>query len=710
MPLEVQSALIGAFVTVAVMTGMLLRRRRRRTDVLFSILCVVLVLWYLATFLGGIYGSDPWHRVQLALAALVPAAMIRLFSELMPWGEARGRRLMNASYPGSVLVAVAALSPLGNLPVVQIITGVYIGITILLASRVMMSSGDVQKGTVEYARRRYLAIGASVVTIVAIIGDIEPIRGTATSIGHLAMMVFVFFLAQVILRDRLLDLNEFVGRMAILGILAGLFAGISALLISLGNNPSTRLFNATVGVIILLTLYEPLKDRLESKAIELFARERHRFTMTLEDLRRRMQHGVLDPAKMSRIVADSLYDSRRATHVAIYLLEPIGNGFVLHSFRGPEPQARVNANERPALWHAIQQSRAPILTEQLTSKNPEDEKAPNRDLLDAMRAVSADVLLPFTSGETVLGFLSLRDDRSAEPYSTAEIANLMKIAETAATVIWNSKLAERLRERERLAAIGAMAAGLAHEIRNPLGAIKGAAEYLDPRQVEDGEESEFLQVIIDETNRLNSVVSQFLDYARPFRSKLRPTDVNAVLRKTAKLIEAQQAEWAARIELELDDSVPKISADSEQIKQVILNLTLNALDASKEGEKPIHLTTRHLAERACIELRVRDEGVGIPPDDLDQIFIPFFTTKQQGTGLGLAVCQRIIMNHGGTIYPESKVGVGTEFVIQLPVEQKDAISSTGSFTRPARRGSKIPNANTPIGELPSRPSPSEEPA
>ena len=108
------------------------------------------------------------------------------------------------------------------------------------------------------------------------------------------------------------------------------------------------------------------------------------------------------------------------------------------------------------------------------------DETSNRDLLDALRAVSADVLLPFVSSDLVLGFLAIRDDRSIEPYATAEIAQLMTIAETATTVIWNSRLTDKLRERERLAAIGSMAAGLAHEIRNPLGAIKGAAEYLDP--------------------------------------------------------------------------------------------------------------------------------------------------------------------------------------------------------------------------------------
>lgn len=696
---ESQSAAIGGVVTVAVMTGMLLRRRRRRSDLLFAIYCVVLVLWFLAIFLRTAFSQDDtWLRVELAFGALVPAATIHLFADLMPWSQPRSRRLMSWAYPLSGLMAVIALSPLGSLPPVQLGIGVTIGLVILVASRLLMVAGDVAKGTVEYARRRYLAIGASLVTILAIAGETRLVPGTATAMSHLTVMLYVFFLSQVILRDRLLDLNEFIGRMTVLGILAVAFAGISALLISLlGNNPSSRLFHSVVGVIIVLTLYEPLKDRLESKVAELFFRERHRFVQLLEDLRRRMQHGVLEPSRMSRIVVDALYDGRRATHVAVYMLEAMGHGFTLEAFRGPEPAGRVSANDHPALWQAIQQNRTALLTEQLSKITDEDQESSKRDLIDALRAVSADLLLPFVSGETVLGFLALRDDRSAEPYSTAEIAQLMKIAETAATVIWNSKLAEKLRERERLAAVGAMAAGLAHEIRNPLGAIKGAAEYLDPNRFAKDDQGEFLQVIVEETNRLNSVVSQFLDYARPFRANMQPTHMNEVIKKTSKLLEAQKPERPCTLELDLDEELPAIQADGEQMKQVILNLVLNGLDASRSGTEPIVIATRHLPERACIELRVRDRGCGIPAEDLERIFIPFFTTKQNGTGLGLAVCHRIVMNHGGTIHPESRVGVGTEFVIQLPVQQKDYAYTTGNFSRPPR-GASVSRTEEPTPE------------
>jgi signal transduction histidine kinase len=521
-------------------------------------------------------------------------------------------------------------------------------------------ASDADHGTVDHARRRYLAIGASIVVIVAVGAETPWFKGSMTAVAHLAAMTYVFFLSQVILRDRLLDLNEFIGRMLVLGILTVLFASISALLINLGTSPPSRLFNAVFAVIILLTLYEPLKDRLERRVASIFFRERSRFAQTLSDLRQRMQHGVLDPLEMSNIVVDALYDSRRATHVAVYLLDAAGRGFELYAHRGPRPAPRVDGVELPELYKLIHEVGGPIVADPLPS--PRDEaSAEVRQRVDAMRAVSADLLLPFSSGDTILGFLALRDDRSAEPYATMEVTGLETIARTAATVVWNSKLAVQLRERERLAAIGAMAAGLAHEIRNPLGAIKGAAEYLDPEHFTTADDAEFLRVIVEETDRLNTVVSQFLDYARPFRARIRPMDLNAVVRKTVTLIQAARSA-SGRLELDLDDDLPAIQADHEQIKQVILNLVLNALDAG--GEAPVTIRTQRRGDD--VELVVRDRGAGIPPADLDRVFIPFFTTKPSGTGLGLAVCQRIVVHHGGRIRPQSTPGRGTEFSVSLP--------------------------------------------
>jgi two-component system, NtrC family, sensor histidine kinase HydH len=239
-------------------------------------------------------------------------------------------------------------------------------------------------------------------------------------------------------------------------------------------------------------------------------------------------------------------------------------------------------------------------------------------------------------------------------------------------VLENSKLYEKIRERDRLAALGEMAAGLAHEIRNPLGAIKGAAQCLDPKRL-PGEDGEFLGVIVEEVNRLNGVVTAFLDYARPLKQSFGPTDLNEVVTRTMRLI---QNDVPKQIELavQMDLTVPRVDADAEQLKQVLINLVQNAVQAIGEAGgritvgtvKPDRFGEFRGNMNEFVEVRVSDTGPGIPLDQQQHIFVPFFTTKQKGTGLGLAICQRIVKNHGGTISVHSKPGEGCTFVIRLP--------------------------------------------
>jgi signal transduction histidine kinase len=281
-----------------------------------------------------------------------------------------------------------------------------------------------------------------------------------------------------------------------------------------------------------------------------------------------------------------------------------------------------------------------------------------------------------------------------EAYATDEIDLFRGVAAQMAITVQNSKLYERMKERDRLAALGEMAAGLAHEIRNPLGAIKGAAQLLQPATTEPGgltgvdgshgtvpsEAREFLGIIVEEANRLNRVVSQFLDYARPYRGEPQPLDVNEVVRKTAQLVtppplpSSESNDGAppppVEVHLQLADELPRARADAEQLRQVFLNLAINAVQAMPSGGKlTISTALRKPGRRSMpmLEVRFRDTGVGIAAGDLKNLFIPFFTTKDKGTGLGLPISQRIIENHGGTIEVRSRIGVGSTFTVVLPV-------------------------------------------
>jgi signal transduction histidine kinase len=220
-------------------------------------------------------------------------------------------------------------------------------------------------------------------------------------------------------------------------------------------------------------------------------------------------------------------------------------------------------------------------------------------------------------------------------------------------------------EREKAMLLSEMAPVIAHEIRNPLGSIKGAAQVLQSEAATE-EHSKLLGVIIEETNRLNGVVSQFLDYARPHTGRIQTQDVNAIIRRAIAIISANRLTDRITIASELYDNLPAVPVDEEQILQVILNISLNAIEAMPEGGTLTFRTTKmETGVGDAVGISIRDTGGGVSPDDIKNIFKPFYTTKERGVGLGLAICQRIIKEHGGVIRVKSLPGQGSVFFIRL---------------------------------------------
>jgi two-component system sensor histidine kinase HydH len=225
---------------------------------------------------------------------------------------------------------------------------------------------------------------------------------------------------------------------------------------------------------------------------------------------------------------------------------------------------------------------------------------------------------------------------------------------------------ERL-EREKSQMLEEMAPVLAHEIRNPLGSMKGAAQYL--RSEEKNEEHQkLLDVIIEEVDRLNSVVSQFLNYAKPYQLHRKVQLLNPVVEKAISIVRASHLPENMAIEQELRPDLLPVHIDAEQLIQVILNIAYNAIEAMPEGGTLTFRTSKIAGDAgAAVGLSIRDTGKGVKREDVKNIFKPFFTTKERGVGLGLAICQRIIRSHGGRLRLKSIPGQGTIFYIRLDV-------------------------------------------
>jgi len=225
------------------------------------------------------------------------------------------------------------------------------------------------------------------------------------------------------------------------------------------------------------------------------------------------------------------------------------------------------------------------------------------------------------------------------------------------------EIEEQLRRADRLSALGELSAGMAHEIRNPLGSIRGTAEILKDGIDPADKRYEFAQILIREVDRLNRVVQDFLDFSRPVPPRREPFDIVEVLNEVLTLTRQPALKNQVRVVLEGEGRLA-VPGDREQLKQAFLNLVLNALQAMPEGGT---LTVSVTVEKDDVRIRFTDTGQGIPRESLDRVFNPFFTTRSEGTGLGLAITHRIVQGHGGRIDVDSRLGEGTVFTLHLPL-------------------------------------------
>ncbi len=218
----------------------------------------------------------------------------------------------------------------------------------------------------------------------------------------------------------------------------------------------------------------------------------------------------------------------------------------------------------------------------------------------------------------------------------------------------------------RLADIGQLAAKIAHEVRNPLSSIKGAAQLMQKEHEDVEGLGEFLEIIIDEVNGLSRITSELLDFARPLQANLDTANVNEIVDRTLQLLAPSLSERRVRVIYEPDESISPIVCDVKQVEQVARNIVLNAIQAMPDGGA-LHVATYDEPEHASVGITFTDTGVGIKPERLTVIFQPFYTTKVKGTGLGLAVVSKIMESHGGNVSVESRERQGTTFRVTLPV-------------------------------------------
>ncbi len=224
---------------------------------------------------------------------------------------------------------------------------------------------------------------------------------------------------------------------------------------------------------------------------------------------------------------------------------------------------------------------------------------------------------------------------------------------------------EKAKESARLAALGTLAAGIAHEIRNPLGGIKGAMEIISDEFAPSHPKYRFVEIINKEILRMERIVGDFLGFSRPQKPVLAPDRINSVVRSVLDLCNKNLSKNHITLKTEFGEAVPSTCIDTNQVKQVLLNLILNSIDSMPEGGA-LEISTHQVEDG--IEIRVLDSGKGIDPDEVDKLFEPFYTKKQNGTGLGLPISRQIVEQHGGSLTISNRSdSPGTVAVVRIPL-------------------------------------------
>ncbi|HEY0482914.1 MAG TPA: ATP-binding protein [Kofleriaceae bacterium] len=733
------SALLAALLILAVGTSVLLRSRSDRMYTSFAAFSFTVSAWHLCTFVSAeTKGGQVMHWLALWAAATIPPTAVRFFRIFLAQpsigGPKRGPRVTLAwTLVAYLALIVSAIYRPGREPIhdtlyfqVPFVLYVFGGLYRCVYDLYIQYRATTKR--VERTRVGYLALGGFVATTLTMTGTLK-LGVTWLAVGNVLGILYLYFLSQTLFRYRLIDLNELLGKMAVLGTLVMLLWAVNGFLLywmGSGSDASKKdlyLLNALVASFVILILFEPVRSWLETGINRWLLRQRTELRGRLDMVRRELP-GVVDVADMVQRITTALEESRRVTDGSVYLLDADGAGFDRAAFIGQAPPERLDASaERPLLdrvrgGYLDKDQLARELEDLAAATQPDTKRAAVTALRRRLDELHAGVIFPLLgSAETeqgpwLLGLFCVRDDRTESAFDTDDLDTFRQLAAGAARVIESSQAYERVKERDRLAALGEMAAGLAHEIRNPLGAIKGAAQLL----ITDGttaepvstttEMVELLDIIVEEANRLNNVVTRFLDYARserPGREGAGKVDLNQVVRKTVQLLQ-QELPKATELRVRIDEMLPSIAGDPESLMQVFLNLGQNALHAMPDGGTLEILTTRRRRSRLgygqFAEVRFRDTGIGIPRDKLKKLFIPFYTTKQKGTGLGLAISHRIVNQHGGTIEVRSTLGQGSTFSVFLPAAEPLAASEVSDITetgglrtvKPADRSDATPPA------------------
>jgi signal transduction histidine kinase len=502
--------------------------------------------------------------------------------------------------------------------------------------------------------------------------------------GFLILPFNLAMLAYVTSKTRLADYNAVIARMLLYSVTIAVTAGITLIFLGslamfapgfMNQGQLILAFMLSMAISAGLTVGLPkLLPRAERMMQERMFGRRYGYQDALSGLVRELS--ILPTIdQVLSTVATTLHSQMQISRALILLQDPLSGDYKLQAESGLGSEDEVETlvlHEDAVVIKWLQEKRDELVRDEVVRRVPQRE----RELLEAeMDLLKVALCVPMILDGRLVGLIGLGEKLSRDMFFVSDLRLLETLATEVALAVKYRRIEDEAFRKNRLAELGTIAAGVAHEIRNPLASIKTFAQLM-PERVSDPEfRNEFGKLVLKDVDRITKVIESMLAFARPAQVNIKEQPANELVEEAILLVQPRLK--AKRIELtRAFHGNPIVKVDKHQILQVLVNLLSNAADALQDrgrvrvatGLTQLDIATGGNGNRNFGVIEVSDNGPGIPAAVRSRLFDPFFTTKKEGTGLGLSISQKIVRDHGGTITVSSVEGKGTTFQINLPVK------------------------------------------
>ncbi len=642
-----QGSLVAAVVALAIAGYLRVWAKEDAEARSFASLSFLIFLWCFPEYLWKTLDSAFWHRASLAAVMFIPPFVLRYSGTAVRtrprwYGTAFVAGVwISAAFSVTILSDTLFFSPWWNVAALLYVYP-YLGLSLHI---VVHYGFRANPSSIERKKFQFLLVGGGIASLVA---PLNFLPGTGISfppLASFAVLLFFYFMATGILHLHFFEFPDIVGRAIILVIQVFAFAVVFGVMeVVSGRKFWFPLAGTFLISFFLLTFYPVLMRRLGGISSDLLVRESRTIHAGLGEFAKKIPEST-SLSEIAQIVEEALGRVPFVSRASLWI-QPEGGTDEGIGTLPVRPEEYLRAFRRFS-------TRFPMLK----FMEHGGSRAADVSIWDD----SWDGSFPiFLRGKMVGVALFLWNEKTP---SFRERELMIPFLEGIGLAVENIRQKQRIQRKEHFATVGELAAGLAHEVRTPAGVIKGAAQFLSREALR--RDREFLDIIVEEADRLNGVVTEFLEYARPGnRSPKKISLRDPVERAVARLArERENGMKEIRSHVLVGEPAPTVIADPSEIERVVFNLLTNAVEAMPEGG---NLTVRVSSDGAESRIIVEDSGTGIEDADRKHLFRPFFTTRERGVGMGLAICRRIVEENGGSITFETETGKGSRFTVKLP--------------------------------------------